>query len=90
MEYTNTQVALIKRFCDIYRSAPETLTLSDRFVSFSLTTPEIADLKMLVDQQLIDHKYVLTHPDGAQNLYRLADNLLPDLRQMKVDGRIEF
>ena len=48
-DYTDAQVAVIQKFVDAYRFAPEILTISDRFVGgLPLTKEEFADLGALV------------------------------------------
>jgi len=80
-EYNDGQVAVMQKFVDMYRAAPESLSLGEGFISFSLDDAERGHLYTLAQQGLVD-----TRP----NFFRLSDKCLPVITQLRDQGRIVF
>lgn len=88
-EYTADHISVIQRFLNIYRSCPEVITRSDRFVSPNLNANEITCLETLVKEGVFEIKET-TKPGVIPTFYRLSDSSLDVIEKLKEEGKVVF
>jgi|GEM_PF-6266022 len=90
-DYTNGQVAVLQKFVDLYRGAPEIFSIGTGFVGcFGLREEESADLGALVLRGDVEHRRTPTEPIGEQDFYRLSDRVYEGIGKLRAEGRIVF
>ena len=88
VEYSDGEVAVIQRFVDLYRTAPEAITRGECFIGFRyLNLQEQKDIGVLVDKRIVERRVVQVSSLEQSQFFRFS-NGFGDLGRLIAEGKI--